>query len=134
MSTFQSTAAAISTTRPGRIRYDYFETLCSAAGTCPMCGAPIEAHVPHACAKPDLDHPAHAVRPRCAPFESATFPFLVHRGMTCRFEGRVYRYTNYAPLYESRVRDSDLVESREHFYVLVGASVLEECVVKAGGF
>ena len=126
MSTFRATAAAISTTRPGRIRYDYFETLCPSAGTCPMCGAAIEAHVAHACAKPDFEHPAHAVRPCCAPFESATFPFLVHRGMTCRFEGRVYRYTNLAPLCEGRTRDSDLVESREHFYALVEERVLEE--------
>ncbi|MBK8200292.1 MAG: hypothetical protein IPK75_18250 [Acidobacteria bacterium] len=121
-----ATAAALVTTRPGRVRYGHYETLSGAAGSCPMCGAPIEAHVPHACAKPDLDHRPHAVRTRSEPFESATLPFLVHRGMTCRFEGRVYRYTNYAPLCEGRVRDSDLVESREHFYELVGMGVLEE--------
>lgn len=118
-------AAAIITNRPGRIRYGYYETVSPAAGTCPMCGAPIKAHAPHACAKPDFDHPPHAVRARCEPFESATFPFLVHRGLTCRFEGRVYRYTNYAPLIEGRARDSDLVESREHFYELLGIGVLE---------
>lgn len=120
-----ATAAAIITTRPGRVRYDHYEVLSGAATTCPMCGTPIEPHVPHACAKPDLDHPPHAVRARCEPFESATFPFLVHRGITCRFEGRVYRYTNYAPLYEGRTRNFDLVESREHFDALVEAEVLE---------
>lgn len=119
-------AAAIITTRPGRITYDHYETVSSAAGTCTMCGGAIEPHVPHACSKPDFDQPPHAVAPRCAPFESATFPFLVHRGLSVRFEGRVYRYTNYAPLYEGRARDCDFVESREQFYALVEAEVLEE--------
>lgn len=111
-------AAAIITTRPGRIRYDRYEIVGEASGTCPMCGAPIEPHVPHACAKPDLDHPPHAVRARCEPFESATFPFLVHRGMTCRFEGRVYRCASWV--------DSAFVDSREVFDALVEVGILEE--------
>jgi len=111
-------AAAIITTRPGRVRYGHFETVSGAAGACPMCGAPIEPHVPHACAKPDLDHPPHAVRARCEPFESATFPFLVHRGLSVRFEGRVYRCAAWL--------DNGFVDSREAFVAFVEAGVLEE--------
>ncbi len=110
-------AAAIITSQQGRIRYDYYETTPSASGTCTMCGAPIEPHVPHACAKPDLDHPPHAVRARCEPFESATFPFLVHRGLSVRFEGRVYRVAAWA--------DNVFVDSREAFVAFVEAGALE---------
>lgn len=111
-------AAVVVTNREfARIRYSHFETVASASSECPMCAGAIEAHVPHACAKPDLDHPPHAVRARCEPLSSATFPFLVHKGITWRFEGRVYRCTDCA---------AHLVESREHFYEMVAAGVLEE--------
>lgn len=110
-------AAPLITTREGRMRYGHFETVSSAAGTCTMCGGATAAHVPHACAKPDLDHPPHAVRARCAPLEFATFPFLVHRGMTCRFDGRVYRCASWV--------DSAFVDSREVFDALVEAGILE---------
>lgn len=111
-----ATAAAIITTRPGRVRYSLFATVSGAACTCPMCGAPIEAHTPHACAKPDLDQPPHAVPPRCAPFESATFPFLIHRGIAWRFEGRTFYCTN----------EVNFIQSRAQFYELVSAGILEE--------
>lgn len=127
-------AVPLVTTREGRSRYGHFETLSSAGGTCAMCRGAIEARVPHACAKPDLDHPPHAVRARSEPFESATLPFLVHRGMTCRFEGRVYRFACRPPLvYAPLARDFDLVQSRERFYDLVGMGILEEipCVTRA---
>ena len=110
-------AAAVITTRQGRIRYDHYETVSSAAGTCTMCGGAVEPHVPHACSKPDFDQPPHAVRPRCAPFESATFPFVIHPGITWRFEGRVYRCTNSA---------ANFIESSGQFYALVANGVLEE--------
>jgi len=108
----QAQAAAVITTRPGRITYEHYETVSSSAGTCTMCGAPVEANVPHACSKPDFDDPPHAVPPRCAPYESATFPFLIHPGITWRFEGRVYRCTNDAANFiESRVQFDELVEN-----------------------
>lgn len=110
-------AAPLMTPRPGRIRYGHYETVSSGGGSCPMCGAGFEAHVPHACAKPDLDHPPHAVRARSEPFESATFPFLVHRGLSVRFEGRVYRCAAFV--------DSAFVDSREVFLALVEAGILE---------
>lgn len=110
-------AAAVITSQPGRIRYDHYETVPSAAGPCPMCGAATLAHVPHACAKPDFDHTAHAVRPRHRPLESASFPFFIHPGLLWRFEERVYRCTNGAPNY---------VQSREAFYAMVEAGMLEE--------
>lgn len=110
-------AAAIITTRPGRVRYGHFETVSGAAGTCTMCGNAVQANVPHACAKPDLDQPPHAVRARCEPFESATFPFLVHRGLSVRFEGRVYRVAAWA--------DNVFVDSREAFVAFVEAGALE---------
>lgn len=83
-----------------------------------MCGGAIEPHVPHACSKPDFDQPPHAVARRCAPFESATFPFLVHRGITCRFEGRVYRCAAWL--------DNVFVDSRAEFVAFVEAGALEE--------
>lgn len=112
-----ATAAAVVTTRQGRIRYEYYEIVAETAGSCPMCGAATLAHVPHACAKPDFDHPAHAVRPRHRPLESASFPFFIHPGLLWRFEERVYRCTNGAPNY---------VQSREAFYAMVEAGILEE--------
>ncbi len=112
-----ATAAAFVTTRQGRIRYEHYEIVAETAGSCPMCGAATLAHVPHACAKPDFDHTAHAVRPRHRPLESASFPFFIHPGLLWRFEERVYRCTNGAPNY---------VQSREAFYAMVEAGMLEE--------
>ena len=112
-----ATAAAVVTTRPCRIRYEHYEIVPSASGSCPMCGAATVAHVPHACAKPDFDHPPHTVRPRYKPLEWASFPFMIHPGLLWRFEARVWRCTNGTVNY---------VQSREKFLALVEAGILEE--------
>ena len=112
-----ATAAAVVTTRPGRIRYDHYETVPCAAGSCPMCGAATQAHVPHACAKPDFDHPPHAVRARHRPLECLYFPFLLHPGLLWRFEARVYRCAD---------ARAHFVQSRENFFALVEAGIFEE--------
>lgn len=112
-----ATAAAVVTTRQGRIRYDHYETVPCAAGACTMCGTATQAHVPHACAKPDFDHPAHAVRPRHRPLESASFPFVIHPNLLWRIDGCVYRSTDGAAHY---------VQSHEAFRALVEARMLEE--------
>lgn len=61
-----SEAVAINTTRQGRISYEYYETVNSGGGSCPMCGAAMRPHVPHACSKPHFDQPAHEVPARGA--------------------------------------------------------------------
>lgn len=112
-----ATAAAFVTTRQGRIRYEHYEIVAETAGSCPMCGAATLAHVPHACAKPDFDHPPHTVRPRHRPLECFYFPFLLHPGLLWRFEARVYRCADGA---------AHFVQSRAEFLALVEAGILEE--------
>lgn len=51
----------VTTTREARVSYQYYETVSSGGGSCPMCHAAMRPHVPHACTKPDFDQPAREV-------------------------------------------------------------------------
>lgn len=54
-----------------RVKWDYYEDISGAGGTCTMCGTDKAPGVPHACSKPDYDAPAQAVPVRGVLLERA---------------------------------------------------------------
>lgn len=62
-------ASPLVTERQARVKWDYFEDVSGAGGSCRMCQTTMEPGVPHACAKLDYDSPPVPVAVRGETFE-----------------------------------------------------------------
>lgn len=84
-------AASFVSTQNARVKWDYYEDVSGAGGTCIMCGAEKTPHVPHACSKPDYDAKPVQVPVRGLLNESAALLRALHEACVRGDEAEIER-------------------------------------------